>query len=225
LSGPNKASREGKVYEMKIHRRKGKSVMFDLSVSESPEFLHLVNRIAFQELGSRDTCVLTSHALTNVLHQLGFVAFPLRVEAAVFFDDRKLIGCSLGTISPDYRSKTERGSWKGHLAVVVCEGADEWLLDPTLDQSNKPEWPASARVSPIAFRLQDHFWEGKLMFFRMGDALVRYKMHPRQIGFTSAPDARPSHWRPLAEEILAALAIRPPSFTEMLKMQTNPRHT
>jgi hypothetical protein len=35
----------------------------------------------------------------------------------------------------------------GHLAVAI---EDEWLLDPTLDQANKKEWPRSMRVGPLA---------------------------------------------------------------------------
>jgi hypothetical protein len=45
--------------------------------------------------------------------------------------------------------------WRGHLAVVVD---DSWLLDPTLDQANKKEWPRSMRVGPLAIQLSKNFW-------------------------------------------------------------------
>ena len=35
---------------------------------------------------------------------------------------------------------------------------DERLLDPTLDQANKKEWPRSMRVGPLAIRLSENFW-------------------------------------------------------------------
>ncbi len=34
---------------------------------------------------------------------------------------------------------------------------------------------------------------------------VRFCPHPRQLGFANAGDARPSHWRPLADQIFQAL--------------------
>jgi hypothetical protein len=82
------------------------------------------------------------YALSNVLQRLGYNSRPLRIEAAVFPDDRKFHGSILGTqhrplhaASPDH--------WWGHLAVVVD---NNWLLDATLDQANKEEWPQTARV-------------------------------------------------------------------------------
>ena len=67
----------------------------------------------------------------------------------------------------------------------------EWLLDPTLDQTNRREWPACARVAPAIVNLSDKFWEGKPVFIAMNDSLVRY-VHMKQHGFARAPDARPS---------------------------------
>ena len=63
-----------------------------ISNRAAPEFQKLVtiaNRVAVKFNRSRDTCVLTSFALDNVLQRLGFDSRPLRIEAAVFPDDRK----------------------------------------------------------------------------------------------------------------------------------------
>ena len=35
---------------------------------------------------------------------------------------------------------------------------DVWLLDATLDQANKKEWPRSMRVGPLAVRLSENLW-------------------------------------------------------------------
>jgi hypothetical protein len=86
------------------------------------------NHVATKFNGARDTCVLTmltSFALHDVLQRLR----PLRIEAAVFPDDRKLCGTILGSCEPSSRRAVSPGKWWGHLAVVVD---DEWLLDPTL---------------------------------------------------------------------------------------------
>src|SRR5262245_63909454 len=96
------------------------------------------NRVAAKFNQSRSTCILTSFALHNVLQRLGYNSRPLRIEAAVFPDDRKFYGSILGGFSePGRRRAASPGMWHGHLAVVVD---NSWLLDATLDQANKEEW-------------------------------------------------------------------------------------
>jgi hypothetical protein len=56
----------------------------------------ITNRVAFEFNESRDTCILTSFALHDALQRLGYNSRPLRIEAAVFPDDPKLIGTILG---------------------------------------------------------------------------------------------------------------------------------
>jgi hypothetical protein len=53
------------------------------------QLVTIANRVAveFNE-GSRDTCILTSFALHNVLQWLGCNSRPLRIDAAVSPDDR-----------------------------------------------------------------------------------------------------------------------------------------
>ena len=118
----------------------------------TPEFQKLVtttNRVAAKFNGSRSTCVLTSFALCDVLQRLGYNSRPLRIEAAVFPDDRKFYGTILGGWrEPGCRRAASPGMWLGHLAVVV---EDEWLLEPTLDQANKKEWPQSITLARSPF--------------------------------------------------------------------------
>ena len=105
---------------------------------------------------------------------------------------------------PEERRAAAPGMWHGHLAVVVD---DRWLLDATLDQANKPdEWPPEAFVGPVVVKLSDAFWrEHGYVRVRMGATRATFSLYRRQVGFMHAGDARPSHWRPLAERILTKL--------------------
>src|SRR5262249_42480938 len=110
--------------------------------------------------GDPHTCILlTSYALANVLLRVGFVPRLLRVEVGVIPDDRNLIATLLG-MGPLNRDAAAPGMWKGHL---VCAVEKEWLLDPTVDQANKPDWPPAAWVRPVVVRLTDNFWSGRKM--------------------------------------------------------------
>ena len=164
------------------------------------------NRVAreFND-GDLDTCVLTSYALAAALTDLGYAnARPVRVEAASFPDDPKLHGAILGWRGSGRRAP--KGYWKGHL--VVCIG-QSWLLDPTLDQINaRTQWvDAGIGVEPVATPLAPEFWDLDLshqQWVRFPAVLTRYLLVPQK-GFARAPDARPSHWRPLAKEITEAI--------------------
>ena len=178
-----------------------------ISNRAAPEFQKLVtiaNRVAAKFNGSRSTCVLTSFALHDALQRLGYGSRLLRIEAAVFPDDRKLCGTILGGwCEPGCRRAASPGMWRGHLAVVV---EDEWLLDPTLDQANKKEWPRSMRVGPLTVQLTEKFWaEHGSILVQTNGCSVRFSPHPRQVGFANAGDARPSHWKPLADRIFRVL--------------------
>jgi hypothetical protein len=168
----------------------------------------LTNAEAFACNGSRDTCISTSFALSHVLQQLDYNARPLRVEAAVFPDDRKVYGTLLGRPS---RQAAEPGMWYGHLAVAIDK---EWLLDATIDQANKDEWPAGAHVGPIVVWLTAEFWTSDFwtasacVFVQVGESRVRFCKFPRQNGFARTDEARPSRWRPLADRILDRVGDR-----------------
>jgi hypothetical protein len=165
------------------------------------------NRVAreFND-GDLDTCVLTSYALAAALTDLGYAnARPVRVEAASFPDDRKLHAVSLGRSSG---RRAPKGYWCGHLAVCIGQ---RWLLDPTLDQSNRTQWAdAGIGVEPVAASLTPEFWDldlpshQRLVWVRFFGVSTRYGLVPQK-GFARAGDARPSHWRPLAKEITDAI--------------------
>src|SRR5262249_24361255 len=102
---------------------------------------------------------------------------------------------------PGRRRAASPNKWWGHLAVVVD---DSWLLDATIDQANKKEWPT--RVGPLAVRLNQKFLavRGSILV-RTNGCTIRFSPHPRQAGFANAGDARPSHWKPLADRIFHAV--------------------
>ena len=186
-----------------------------MTTDETEKFKNIVimaNRVAreFND-GDLDTCVLTSYALAAALTDLGYAnARPVRVEAASFPDDPKLHGAILGWRGSGRRAP--KGYWKGHL--VVCIG-QSWLLDPTLDQSNyasDTQWAdAGVRVWPVAAPLTPEFWDldlpphQRVVWARSRSPVAtRYTLVPQK-GFAWAPDARPSHWRPLAKEMTYGL--------------------
>jgi len=182
-----------------------------MTTDETEKFKNIVimaNRVAreFND-GAVDTCVLTSYALAAALTDLGYAdARPVRVEAASFPDDRELHAAILGSPGP---RRARDGYWCGHLAVCIGQS---WLLDPTLDQSNDTNgWAdAGVAVEPVAVPLTPEFWDldlpkpQRLLWVRSPTVETRYALVPQR-GFARAGDARPSHWRPLAEEITKAI--------------------
>jgi hypothetical protein len=182
------------------------------TIEELKAIVMLANRVAcgFNE-GDLDTCILTSYALAAALTDLGYAdARPVRVEAGSFPDDDKLYGAVLGRLHHDpgsLRRHARDGYWCGHLAVCIGQN---WLLDPTLDQSNYSngtQWAnAGVGVEPVAASIPPKFWDvdlpehQRLLWVRFSAVSTRYLLAPQK-GFARFGDARPSHWRPLAKEI------------------------
>jgi hypothetical protein len=72
----------------------------------------------------------------------------------------------------------------------------------TLDQANKKDCPHSMRVGPPVVRISEKFWsEHGSILVQVDKCSVRFSPHPRQVGFANTGDARPSHWKPLADRI------------------------
>jgi hypothetical protein len=184
------------------------------TIEELKAIVMLTNRLAcsFNE-GRLNTCILTSYALAASLADLGYAdARPVRVEASSSPDDRKLYGVGLGCPhSPGFpRRRARDDHWQGHLAVCIGQS---WLLDPTLDQSNNDQWAAAGvAVEPVAASIPPEFWDLDLelhqrhLWVHFSAVSTRYKLMPQK-GFAYAPDARPSHWRPLAKELTRRLKL------------------
>jgi hypothetical protein len=84
--------------------------------------------------------------------------------------------------------------WNGHLAVLVEE---RWLLDPTVDQVNGE----NICIVPLAIELETT----EPTRINCYGCEVQYYIRERQVGFAHAPDARPSHWREVAEAMKQVL--------------------
>lgn len=174
------------------------------------ELVTIANRVARKHTGDLGTCILSSVALVGVLEGLGIAARPVRVEAAIFPDDREQFAAILG--SRRYRgwlAEAENGEWRGHLAVAV---GDEWLLDATIDQANRPEWNG-AGMDPLAVALPPRFFwpSGRVQAWANGrDCRARYTIFPNQKSFGKAYDARPSHgvpWRRRSPRSMPAVGL------------------
>jgi len=88
--------------------------------------------------------------------------------------------------------------WWGHLAVT-CDG---YILDATLPQVNRD----GIDVPPLAVPLP-HGWDtGTAVCIKFPGVMVDYQRHPKQVGFRSAGDARPSHWRPILDRMRSIAA-------------------
>jgi hypothetical protein len=173
-----------------------------------PKFKHIccvANREGLLLEGHRDTCVLTSAALHYVLGQLGIMARPLRIRAAVHHpSDRKKHGVVLGSDGDGFRlPKAKNDCWHGHLAVVA-DGS--FLLDATIDQVIETEdWIEINE--PFVGEVSSRFLMGEeSLHVKHGNAEICYSAARKQVGFLSAPDWRyRSHWKPLALRILSKI--------------------
>lgn len=159
------------------------------SVHDLERWCNLANIAAYEILGYRNSCILTSHALVAFLRELGLDAEPFRAEVRIFPVERTpgIYGTTLGGDSLGVRRPAARpGCWWGHLAVSC--GA--YVLDPTIDQGEV----GGQRVRPAVFAKPPRWEEfGGHLWYESGLSVCHSKYY-RQVGWKSAPDARPSHW-------------------------------
>lgn len=169
-----------------------------MRITEGPlvDICMAVNRVIMDADGHTGYCILAAAATRDILQAKGYQADVLRVEAAVFFDDRNRIGTILGSRGDGTRRPaSNKDMWKGHL-VAVADG--KWLLDPTLDQTRL--------APPMVVELPDGWLNSwKAIFIPITDGQVRYAIFPQQVGYKSAPDFRPSRRRWVVEEVLDQL--------------------
>ncbi len=181
-----------------------------VSHAQLSAFCILTNKALRKFYGRPDCCVFSTGVVCEVLTHFGIHAEPLRIEAAIFPDDRKLHGgVVLGSLSNDTRRPAAApDKWKGHL-VTLAQGV--YLVDTTFDQVNIVGRP-DLRAEPLVIDLRETKWfdpdppygcpwTGCL---RMFDALVRFTRFPRQIGWKSAGDFQPSRRQPLVQALIAS---------------------
>jgi hypothetical protein len=155
-------------------------------------FCQLVNREIRRYYGRPDSCVFSTAVIVEVLTHFNLKAEPLRVEAAVFPEDRKRHGCILGSFGDGTRrSAAGKGMWLGHLVTLV---AGYYLLDSTIDQVKVPG------VQPIVLDLRQTKWFKQNPPYRgtlwtgvlrpWPGIQARYTMFHRQNGWKHAGDFR-----------------------------------
>lgn len=161
-----------------------------------------VNQTSYRAFGGRESCILSSFAVAYILMSKGYESFPIRVYASVFSKERNVTGVSLGGKGDGTRIPAAmEGMWNGHLAVFAKSrrGNKSYLLDPTLDQVNRKR----IRVKPVVLEIPEMFLIARRgALYQIGNCNVRYSACPHQNGFMNKPDARPSHWFPIAERVL-----------------------
>lgn len=96
---------------------------------------------AYEErsLSSKTSCVLSSLTVRDFLFRIGFknaevesVVFALRAEQ----DGAELHSLGIGSLNG--RGVDQPGRWNGHMVAVL---SGEWLIDTTLYQAVRPQWP------------------------------------------------------------------------------------
>lgn len=173
----------------------------------TPEALQFINRTVHRSVlrtyGLRNSCILSSRVLLHVLHTLGQDAYPLRVEVVGHSDNRKHIGCIMGSDGDGIRRKAKPGMWNGHLTVVAL---GQYLVDPTIDSMmDSQPW---MKLSPLVATATTDFLAGdQSLFVQNGNVNLRYTAFPGRGGFKSAPAFRNKwYWMPVANSVLRSLA-------------------
>jgi hypothetical protein len=161
------------------------------------------NRQARALFRLRNTCVVSTAALIDVLGQLGVPARPLRVEAHLHnLRDRSVAGAALGWDGDGTRRPAApAGHWRGHLAAVAEVDGQAWLLDPTLDQAGYGAVPMVVPIDEAFLR------GGRWVNHQTGPAgaEVHYHTYRRQVGWAHTPA-----WRPRARRELVARVLEDP---------------
>lgn len=186
-------------YLIKPHWHEGTPLLSDLTCDVPPGLqraCNLANEVAYRYLGYRNSCIVTSHALAAFLRIQRYEADLVRPEWHVFPEHGH--GAALSWDGDgSRRPAASPGHWRGHLAVS-CTG---FLLDPTIDQLSTEDM----KISPLVISMAGWWNEGTgIKFVDENGTFFRGDRYHRQAGWKSAPDARPSRWRPLLHRIADA---------------------
>jgi hypothetical protein len=184
--------------------------MSDL-LGELSEFCAIANRVIRQYYGAPDSCVFSTGVVCDVLRHYGLEAELLRVEAALFHDDRERYGCILGALPKGSRqSAATKDMWAGHLVSLVV---GQYLVDTTLDQVNtKYPW---LKARPLVIDLHATKWNepdppfgcpwtGCLRPWPELPVTVRFTRYPRQNGWKYAGDYQPCRRKQIVPKLIEA---------------------
>jgi hypothetical protein len=149
---------------------------------------------------SRRGCVLSSLTVRDFLVQLGFKAIVRPVATVIWAErDGKMLH-SLAIGAP-HDKRTLPESWKGHLVVTVKFplAGTEFLVDTTLYQCRRPQWPAlpGMLALPVATKPVRGWWGLDLFASAtMGeDVLIAWFDHPKNKSWSRGPDGRDPYRR------------------------------
>jgi hypothetical protein len=84
--------------------------------------------------------------------------------------------------------EAEGDGWKGHLVLLANTSSGIVLLDPTLDQANRPKH--KIRLIPIALKLNPDFTlhDGARLAFNINDCAIMYNLLPSDQSFQNVND-------------------------------------
>jgi len=161
---------------------------------------------------ARDTCakadamgsIVTVRALQKSLAKFGRETTPLSVRTLIFnpyvtkefkpghSPSRKRLNALL-----DHRrghsiaigmEEADGAGWKGHLVLIAKNSEGVWLIDPTLNQANRPEH--NIWMLPIGIQVNEDFGEtdGSRAILRLNDCAVMYSAFPSDLSYQNVKD-------------------------------------
>jgi len=161
---------------------------------------------------ARDSCVrggahgsvVTCRTLGAALHRLGIDCLPVTTRTVVFnpyvakefkperMPSKKRMSALLnhpkGYSVGLGMEEAEGDGWKGHLVLLANMRDGIYLLDPTLDQANRPKY--KIELMPIALKLVDTFtlFDGARIAFNINGCAIMYSMLPSDKSFADLED-------------------------------------
>ena len=159
------------------------SIMMDQA--ELERFVILANRTALKfNKGEAGTCILTSFAVVYVLRDRGLNAHPLASRlpsiptTANIRNNPRLSSISVG----------QEGEAGNVARAPRRRERRRMVIDPTIDQGDKPEWGAGIGMDPLVAQISPEFFdplsrqEASVVWATGRQCKARYSVSPRQIG-------------------------------------------
>jgi len=168
---------------------------------------HLHQTLALSGYATKGQCILCSLTVRDFLQDIGFKGARVQPVAFVVRTDTKAGKTlhSLGIGVPQDQRQL-KGKWNGHLVVIV----DDWLIDTTLYQAQRPQWPALPGMMAIPLIPDPKFHKNMAMVAGISltnkedNSTTIAKWHARRNGgWVTAPDSMNSR-RSLTVSMMAS---------------------
>lgn len=169
----------------------------------------LRGRLLIEGYATKDSCILTALVVRDVLLEIGFHdAQVLPVTFIVRATDARGMPLHSLAVGESF-NKDAPGRWVGHLVTVMRHTG--WLIDPTLEQARRPQWPmltAQAAVplrTPVRLRKQTRPIAG----FALEDGATGRKVEATWLAMSgrgdwqNAPDSIASRRGPVVRALVA----------------------